>query len=230
MSERVWADVDAYVERHLIEDDPVLERALRDSAAAGLPTIAVTPAQGKLLWLLARIHGARRILELGTLGGYSTIWLARALAGQGSLVTLELKAEYAAVASTNLERAGLRGRVEIMVGPALASLQELVAASGEPFDMVFVDADKESTPLYMPLILELVAPGALIVVDNVVRAGALADPGTESAHVRGMQRLHEMLAADPSVSATTIQTVGAKGYDGFTILLVEDDAGGAAGR
>ncbi len=211
-----WGDVDEYVEGLLFAPDPALEAALRDSA--GLPAIAVTAAQGRFLKLLARIHGARRILEIGTLGGYSTIWLARALPPAGRLVSLELDP---GVAAANVAAAGLAGLVEIRVGPAAGSLRQLIAEGADPFDLVFIDADKRSTPEYFSLALELCRPGAVIIADNVVRYGALADPATADDGAQGMRRFHEMLAAEPRVEATTIQTVGAKGWDGFTLALLE---------
>jgi len=215
MSERQWREVDRYIEQQLLGDDPVLEQVLRASDDAGLPSIALSPAQGKLLYLLASMREARSILEVGTLGGYSTIWLARALPADGRLVTLELNPRYAEVAAANAELAGLAGLIKIEVGPAL------VAADAGPFDLVFIDADKRSTPDYFELALELSRPGSVIVADNVVRDGALADAGSHDPGAQGMRRFHELLAADPRVSATTIQTVGSKGYDGFTLALVE---------
>jgi predicted O-methyltransferase YrrM len=171
--------------------------------------------------LLARVHGARSILELGTLGGYSTIWLARALPDNGRLITLELDPGYARVAAANVERAGLAGLIKINVGPAIDGLRTLLAEGAGPFDLVFIDADKQGTPEYFELALELVRPGSVIVTDNVVRDGALIDADTEDPRVQGMRRFHDLLAAETRVSATTIQTVGAKGYDGFTLALVE---------
>jgi predicted O-methyltransferase YrrM len=222
MSEQLWRQVDEYVEQRLVPADPVLAAALQASADAGLPPIALTPALGKLLHLIARIHGARRILEIGTLAGYSTIWLARALPDDGELVTLELNPRYAEVATANAERAGLAGLIKIEVGPALESLRALVAAGVAPFDLVFIDADKQTTPEYFELALELTQPGSVIVTDNVVRGGALADPDTQDPRAQGMRRFHELLAGDARVSATTVQTVGSKGYDGFTLARVED--------
>jgi predicted O-methyltransferase YrrM len=221
MSEQRWNDVDAYVEDLLIGPDEALDAALRASAAAGLPPIAVTPAQGKLLYLLARIHHASRILELGTLGGYSSIWLARALPPGGRLITIELYARYAEVASASIEHAGLSAMVEVRVGPALESLEQLIAEGGESFDLVFIDADKERTPEYFEQALQLTRPGGAIVVDNVVRDGALVDPDSGDPGVEGMRRFHQALARESHVSATTIQTVGAKGYDGFTLALID---------
>lgn len=221
MSQRLWSDVDGYIGELLLGDDPALDAALRESAAAGLPPIAVSPPQGKLLHLLARMHGARSILEVGTLGGYSTIWLARALPHDGRLISLELEPGYAAVAVANVERAGLAGLVDIRVGPALDSLRALAAEQREPFDLVFIDADKQSTPEYFAHALELSRPGGVIVVDNVVRGAALIDPDSEDPGAQGMRRFHELLSAEPRVSATTIQTVGSKGYDGLTVVLVD---------
>lgn len=222
MSWDTWDAVDEYTAGLLVGPDPVLEQALEASAAAGLPEIAVTANQGKLLSLLARIHGASSILEVGTLGGYSTIWLARALPAEGRLVTLELSPDYARVASENLERAGLADRVQVRVGPAIDSLRGLVDGGEGPFDLIFIDADKKSTPEYFEQALELSRPGGLIVVDNVVRDGALIDPDSSDPGVGGMRRFLEMAAVEPRVTATTIQTVGSKGYDGFTLALVQD--------
>ncbi len=221
MSDDVWSEVDRYVADRLLGDDPVLDAALADSAAAGLPAIAVSPPQGKLLHLLARVHGARRILEVGTLGGYSTIWLARALGEDGRVVTLELDPRYAQIAQANVERAGLAGLIEIRVGDAHESLAALIAEAPEPFDMVFIDADKRSTPEYFTAALELSRPGGVIVVDNVVRGGALIDANGQDPGAQGMRRFHEQLSGDARVSATTIQTVGSKGYDGLTVVLIE---------
>jgi len=214
-----WAAVDRYVTGLLVPPDPVLDAVLAANAAAGLPAHDVSPAQGRLLELLARMCGARRILEVGTLGGYSAIWLARALPAGGRLVTLELDPRYADVARANLARAGLATVAEVRVGPALETLPALAGGEG-PFDLVFIDADKESAAEHLGWALELTRPGGLIVADNVVRDGALADPSSGDGRVRGVRALHERLAAEPGVSATTIQTVGAKGYDGFTLALV----------
>ncbi len=220
MSQDTWDAVDEYVERQLIGEDAVLEQALRDSAAAGLPKIAVTPSEAKQLQLLARSIGARRILEIGTLGGYSTIWLARGLPAGGRLVTLEIDERCAEVAAANIARAGLSDVVEIRLGPALESLDRLAAERPEPFDFAFIDADKRHTPDYFLRAIELTRAGAWIVADNVIRDGGLVDPANESPDVLGNRRLHELLATEDRVSATTIQTVGAKGYDGFTLALV----------
>jgi len=222
MSAERWEAVDSYVSDLLLGEDAALEQALEASAAAGLPPIAVTAPQGKLLHLLVRIQGAASVLELGTLGGYSTTWIARALPPGGRVVSLELQASYAEVARANLERAGVGERVQLRVGPALESLQALIDEGAGPFDMVFIDADKQSTADYFALSLELARPGTVLVIDNVVLDGGLADSANEDPRVLGMRRFHELLAAEPRVSATTIQTVGAKGYDGFTLALVED--------
>jgi predicted O-methyltransferase YrrM len=216
-----WDAVDAYIEQQLFAQDDELEATLDASAAAGLPAIAVSPAQGRLLALIARIHGARRILEIGTLGGYSTILLARTLPVDGQLISLELNPDYAALARANIARAGLAERVKIRVGPALDSLAQLTAEGVEPFDMVFIDADKPRTHESFAAVLALARRGGVIVVDNVVRDGAIADSETHDPSVRGMQRLHELLADEPRVTATTIQTVGSKGYDGFTLALIQ---------
>jgi predicted O-methyltransferase YrrM len=222
VSRERWSEVDGYIEEMLLGSDEALEAALRANEAAGLPSIAVSPAQGKLLQMLARIHGARSILELGTLGGYSTIWLARALGAGGRLVSLELEPSYSALAAENLARAGLADRVELRVGAAIDTLRMLIQEGAGPFDLVFIDADKPSTPEYFTLALELTRPGSVIITDNVVRGGALIEAASEDPRVLGMRRFHELLAGEPRVSATTIQTVGSKGYDGFTIALRVD--------
>jgi predicted O-methyltransferase YrrM len=221
VSQDTWDEVDRYVDERLIGADPALDAALAASVEAGLPPIAVTPSQGKLLYLLARSIGARSILEIGALGGYSTIWLARAVAPGGTVVTLEANASYAEVASANIARAGFAELVDLRVGAALESLPALAAEQRDPFDLVFIDADKQNTPEYFQATLELTRPGGLIVADNVIRDGAIVDPAAQgNPDVIGSRRLHELLAADDRVSATTIQTVGAKGYDGFTLALV----------
>jgi predicted O-methyltransferase YrrM len=224
VSREQWTAVDRYISDQLVGPDPALDAALKASAAAGLPPIAVSPAQGKLLNLLARAVGARRILELGTLGGYSTIWLARALPHDGRLVTLEADPKYVELARANIAHAGLSGIVELRLGPALDTLPQLAAERGDPFDLIFIDADKRNTPEYFTLALELSHPGSLIVADNVIRDGALIDHTSDDPAAQGGRRLHELLATDRSgdrrVSATTIQTVGLKGYDGFTLALV----------
>ncbi|MGA2520209.1 MAG: O-methyltransferase [Acidimicrobiales bacterium] len=223
MSQDRWTAVDRYITDLLVPADPVLEAALDASHSAGLPPINVTPNLGKLLHLLARMHGARTILEIGTLGGYSTIWLARALPPDGRIVTLELEPAHAQVARANLERAGLAERVSVREGRAADTLAELAAEGAGPFDMVFIDADKPSNPIYFEWAMRLTRKGSVIVVDNVVRQGAVADPDSADPSVRGTRRLNEMLAADRRVSATEIQTVGSKGYDGFALALVLPD-------
>jgi predicted O-methyltransferase YrrM len=230
MSQPTWSAVDDYVDLRLVGADDELDAALAASIAAGLPPIAVTPSQGKLLHLLARSIGARSILEIGTLGGYSTIWLARALPPGGRLVTLEADTHNADVARANIAGAGFREVVDLRVGPALETLPALIAeatAGVSPFDFVFIDADKQSTPEYFQAALELTRPGSLIIADNVIRDGALIDPDDDDPGIVGSRRLHEMLADSQSdvgrrVSATTVQTVGNKGYDGFTLALVLD--------
>ncbi len=220
MTQEQWAAVDRYLADLLVPSDASLEAALAASAAAGLPPAAVSPTQGKLLQLLARLSGARMILELGTLGGYSTIWLARALPAGGRLVTLEADARYAKVARENIARAGLAEVIELLVGPALETLP-LVAADGlGPFDLVFIDADKSGNPEYLRWALELSRPGSLIVADNVVRGGAVIDASSSDPSVQGVRRFFELLADEPRLSATAIQTVGSKGYDGFALALV----------
>jgi predicted O-methyltransferase YrrM len=211
-----WTAVDRYLTDLLVKPDAALDAALVDSAAAGLPAINVSPPQGKLLHLLARLMGAKTILEIGTLGGYSTIWLARALPPGGRLVTLEYDPKHAAVARTNIERAGLADVVELGLGPALETLPKLTG----PFDLVFIDADKPSTPDYFTWSLKLSRPGGLIIVDNVVRKGGVVDPNNDDENVRGVRRCLEMMAAEPRVTATAIQTVGGKGYDGFALAVV----------
>lgn len=220
MNEEQWTAVDSYVAEMLIPEDPALDAALQASTDAGLPAIQVSAPQGKLLHLLARVYGARTVLELGTLGGYSTIWLARALPVGGRLITVELDAQRAEVARANVARAGLAHVVELRIGRALDILPQIAAEGLGPFDLIFIDADKPSTPEYFAWALKLARTGSLIIVDNVVRKGALADAASTDPNVCAMRRFHEMLAAEKRVSATTIQTVGSKGYDGFTLALV----------
>ncbi|MCW5249111.1 MULTISPECIES: O-methyltransferase [unclassified Streptomyces] len=217
---QVWDDVDAYFTRHLSPQDDALDAALRDSDAAGLPPIAVSAPQGKLLRLLAEIQGARRILEIGTLGGYSTIWLARALPADGRLVTLEYSARHAEVAVANLARAGLGALADVRVGPALESLPKLAEEQPPPFDLVFIDADKANNPHYVEWALKLTAVGSVIVVDNVVRGGRVADPDATDGAVLGTRAAIELIAGHPRLSGTVVQTVGAKGYDGFALARV----------
>lgn len=223
MTQETWTAVDRYIEGLLAPPDPALEAVLEANAAAGLPQIDVSPSQGKLLQLLARLQGARAILEIGTLGGYSTIWLARALPEDGHLLTLENDTKHVEVARANIERAGLSGTVEVCLGEGLETLPQVAAEGRGPFDLTFIDADKQSTPEYFEWALELSRPGALILVDNVVRDGAVLDETTEDPAIRGIRRFYELLAAEPRASATGIQTVGAKGYDGLAIALVSTD-------
>ncbi|MBE8475675.1 O-methyltransferase [Streptomyces justiciae] len=215
-----WDAVDAYFATHLAPDDEALEAALRDSEAAGLPPIAVTAAQGKLLELLAQIQGARRILEVGTLGGYSTIRMARALPADGRLISLEYSPRHAEVAARNIARAGLDKVVEIRVGAALDSLPRLADENPAPFDLVFIDADKENNPHYVEWALKLTRAGSLIIVDNVVRGGRVADTADTDPDVIGTRAAIELLGSHPRLTATAIQTVGAKGYDGFALARV----------
>jgi predicted O-methyltransferase YrrM len=220
MGQEKWTAVDEYIGGLLAPHDEALDAALRDSSAAGLPAIQVSAPQGKLLYLLARAIGARTVLEVGTLGGYSTIWMGRALPADGRLIALEASLEYAEVARGSIERAGLGDVVELRTGAALDTMALLEAEGAGPFDLTFIDADKVNTPNYFAWALEHSRPGALIVADNVVRDGALADPDSDEPTIPAQRRFHEMLAAEPRVSATTIQTVSGKGYDGFTIALL----------
>jgi predicted O-methyltransferase YrrM len=216
MSQELWTAVDRYIEDLLLPSDPVLEAALRSSADAGMPAIAVSPAQGKLLMLMAQMLGAHRILEIGTLGGYSTIWLARGLTDGGRVITLEADAKHADVARSNIARAGLAGVVEVRLGKAIDTLPTLEG----PFDLIFIDADKVSYPEYLEWAIKLARSGSGIIADNVVRKGAVIDADSSDANVQGVRRFNELLAAEKRVSATAIQTVGSKGYDGFTVVRV----------
>ncbi|MEV5361309.1 O-methyltransferase [Streptomyces cellulosae] len=223
MSEaRLWNAVDDYFTERLLGDAPddALTAALRESDAAGLPPIAVSPLQGKLLQLLARIQGARRVLEIGTLGGYSTIWLGRALPADGHLVTLEYDPRHAEVAVRNIARAGLAEQVEVRVGPALESLPKLADEQPPPFDLVFIDADKANNPHYVEWALRLTAAGSLIVLDNVVRGGRVADPDNTDPDVLGTRAALEMFGTHPRLDATAVQTVGVKDHDGFALARV----------
>ena len=221
MAEEPWKAVDAYIADRLLPPDPALDAALAANAAGGLPAIDVSPAQGKFLHLLARIVGARRILEVGTLGGYSTIWLARALAEGGALVSLEIDPRHAAVARANVDRAGVGERVEIRVAPARDTLAALVAAGEGPFDLVFIDADKENNAHYVRQALALSRPGTVIVVDNVVRKGRVANSGSSDPMVLGSRAVFDLLAAELRLDATALQTVGLKGWDGLAIAVVD---------
>jgi predicted O-methyltransferase YrrM len=215
-----WAEVDAFVGATIAVDDEVLRHAVERCQSAGLPAIQVSPPQGKQLHLLARAIGARTVLEFGTLGGYSSIWIGRALAEGGRLTTLEADPAYAEVARENIAEAGLTDLVDLRVGSALETLPKLEAEGLGPFDLVFIDADKVNTPKYFAWALDHTRPGALIVADNVVRDGTLAEGDSDDPTIVAQRRLHEWLAVEDRVSATTIQTVGSKGYDGFTLGLV----------
>jgi predicted O-methyltransferase YrrM len=218
--QQTWTSVDDYVSDRLSPHDEALEQAITGAVDAGLPAIQVSPPQGKLLALLARSIGARTVLEFGTLGGYSTIWMARGLAPGGRLITLEADPRHAALARQNIAGAGVQDVVEVRVGKALEALPTLASEGAGPFDLIFIDADKANTPAYFTWALKLAHRGTLIVVDNVVRKGAVADPATHDADVKGMQRFFEMAGAERRVTATAIQTVGSKGYDGFSVVLV----------
>ncbi|KOX32459.1 MULTISPECIES: O-methyltransferase [unclassified Streptomyces] len=222
MTNPQWTDVDRYFTELLAPDDEVLSAALAASTAAGLPEIAVAPNQGKLLHLLARVQGARNILEIGTLGGYSTIWLARALPADGRLITLEYDPAHADVARSNLARAGLDKLVEVRTGPALDSLPRLDAEGAGPFDLVFVDADKVNNPHYVQWALKLSRPGTVIVVDNVVRGGKVATAHPDDPAVTGTREMFDLVAREPRLDATAFQTVGTKGYDGLLVARVVD--------
>jgi len=227
VSEDLWAAVDQYINHLVIPSDPALEGALEAGAAAGLPAISVTPAQGKLLHLLARIQGAQRILEIGTLAGYSTIWLARALPANGRVITLESDPGHAELARANIADAGLADRVDVRLGAALDTLPRLAQQAEGPFDLIFIDADRQNLPGYFDWALKLSRRGSVIVVDNVVRKGAVIDAASTDPNIIGVRRFGERLAAERRVSASMVQTVGAKGYDGFAIALVTEDPGGA---
>jgi predicted O-methyltransferase YrrM len=220
MTQDLWTRVDGYIERHLVPHDAAIAAAIAASSAAGLPAIAVSAAQGKLLYLLARLAQATRILEIGTLGGCSAIWLARALAPGGKLITLEVDPLHAEVARGNLARAGLGPFVEVRVGAALETLPALERERAGPFDLVFIDADKASNPAYIEWAVRLGRPGTLIVVDNVVRDGTILDGASTDAAVRGTRRAYELVGSHPRLAATAIQTVGVKGHDGFLMALV----------
>jgi len=220
MKDPRWRAVDAYIDGHLLGEDSALDAALAANAAGGLPAIDVAPVQAKMLQLFARMVSARRILEIGTLGGYSTIWLARALPENGRLVTLEIDPHRAAVAEANLDRAGVSARCEIRVGPAAETLEAMIAAGEGPYDFVFIDADKPGNVAYLRAALALSRLGTAIVVDNVVREGGLIEADSDDPRIQGSRALVEALAAEPRLSATVVQTVGAKKWDGFALALV----------
>jgi predicted O-methyltransferase YrrM len=221
MSEDRWAQVDEYIRDVVAAEDAGLRGALDATAAARMPAIQVSAPQGKFLQLIARAVAARRILEIGTLAGYSTIWLARALPAEGKLISLELDPRHAEVARANLDGAGLAELVEVRIGAALDNLQQLVGEGAAPFDLIFIDADKEGYSAYLQWSLRLSRPGTLIIADNVVRGGAVVEAQSDDPRVQGVRRFNELLASDPRVSATILQTVGSKGYDGLAIALVE---------
>ncbi|MEW2134387.1 O-methyltransferase [Streptomyces sp. NPDC005435] len=222
MSQHLWNAVDDYFNGLLVEEDAALRGAAEESEAAGLPPHQVAPNQGKLLHLLARIQGARSVLEIGTLGGYSTIWLARALPEGGRLITLEADPHHAAVAAANIAAAEVGHLVDLRVGKAVDTLPVLADEGVAPFDLVFIDADKPSNPEYLRWALRLTRPGSVIIGDNVVRDGAVTDPASADPRVQGVRSFTELIAEHPRLTATTLQTVGAKGYDGFTLALVTE--------
>jgi predicted O-methyltransferase YrrM len=220
MNQEQWNAMDEYLASRLLAPDATLDAALEASAAAGLPSINVAPNQGKLLHLLAKLRGARRILEVGTLGGYSTIWLARALPSDGRLISLEVDPDNAAVARANIERAALSGIVSVVIGAAAQTLAKFVTDGVEPFDLIFLDADKKSYPEYLRLSLQLSRPGTLIVGDNVIRRGRIADLASTDPDVIGLHEFFRLLATDPRLDSTAVQTVGSKGWDGFSMSIV----------
>jgi predicted O-methyltransferase YrrM len=226
MVDERWAAVDNYFGDLMIGEDPVLDAALAASDAAGLPPIAVSPTLGKLLHLLARATGARRILEVGTLGGYSTIWLGRALPAGGHLISLEAVNKHAEIARSNVAAAGLSEVVDIRIGPALEALPKLAAEQGDPFDLIFIDADKENNPAYFDWAIRLARPGSMIIVDNVVRDGKVLDANHPDSRVQGSRQFAELVGSQNRASATTLQMVGVKGWDGFTLAVVNDPAEG----
>ncbi|MEO8335607.1 MAG: O-methyltransferase [bacterium] len=220
MSDTKWAEVDEYLNGLHIGRDAAIDDAAEATVAAGLPPIAVTPNQGKLLYILARMQRASSILEIGTLGGYSTIWLARGLEKGGKVVTLEFEPKHAEVAAQSIAKAGLSESVTIHVGKAIDTLPQLAHSGDAPFDLVFIDADKKSIPEYFEWALKMSRPGTLILVDNVVRAGRVVDANSDDADIQGIRRFNEMVAREPRVTVTTLQTVGSKGYDGLAFVLV----------
>jgi predicted O-methyltransferase YrrM len=224
MTQEQWTAVDQYINEMLVPSDPVLEAAVRASTDAGLPSIQVSPPQGKLLHLLARSINAHEILEIGTLGGYSSIWMARALAPGGHLLTLEADSKHADVARSNFARAGLSESIELRLGPALNTLPKVASEGRGPFDLIFIDANKSTMAEYFDWALKLSRRGSIIIADNVIRDGAVIDPASPDADIQGVRRFNERVAAEPRVSATAIQTVGSKGYDGFALVLVLDAA------
>ena len=223
MTGDLWTEVDQYFSGKLLPKDPILDAAVESAEKAGLPPIAVSPNQGKFLHMLAQLVNARAILELGTLGGYSTIWLARGMRNGGRLITVELDPKHAEVARSNIARAGLKDLVEVRIGSALEVLPQLSADKRGPFDLIFIDADKQNIPAYFEWSMKLSHPGTLIIVDNVVRDGEVIDADSADDRIAGVRKFVDLLAAESRASATTIQTVGTKGYDGFTMVLVGAD-------
>jgi len=220
MSQELWTAIDAYLSTQLVPLDPILEAVIKSSSEANLPAIAVTPTLGRFLYLVARITNAKKILEIGTLAGYSTICLARALRPTGRLITLELDPKHAEVASANFKRASLENMIELRVGKALDTLTELAAAHPDPFDLIFIDADKKNNPAYFQWALKLSHPGSVILIDNVVRDGAILDANSSNPDIQGIRQLLTLLANEPRVQATALQTADAKGHDGFALALV----------
>jgi predicted O-methyltransferase YrrM len=220
VSRKTWTAVDRYITDTLVGPDPVLDAAIAASNAAGLPTIAVSPNEGRLLHILAKAIGARRILEIGTLGGYSTIWLARALPADGRLITLEYSPKHAEVAKANLARAGLADRTEVRVGPAIEALPRLESEGAGPFDLVFIDADKTGYPDYLGWAIKLTRPGSLIIADNVVRGGAIVETASADESIRATRRYNELVAAEPRLSATIMSLASGKGFDGMNVAFV----------
>jgi len=223
MTKELWKAVDQYITDLLVPADPVLDAALRASDTAGLPSIQVSPTEGKLLYILARMHNAQRILEIGTLGGYSTIWMARALPPDGRLLTLEADAHHAEVARENFVHAGLSNLIQLRLGPALDTLPHVAKEGYAPFDLIFIDANKSNMPEYFEWALRLSRRGTVIIADNIVRDGAVIDAHSTDPDIQGVRRFNELLGAEPRVIATEIQTVGSKGYDGFALALVVDE-------
>jgi predicted O-methyltransferase YrrM len=220
MTQKIWTAVDEYMNQLLVPPDAALEESVRSSEAAGLPPIQVSPTQGKLLHLLARMAGAKKVLEIGTLGGYSTIWMARALPAGGRVLTLELSAKHADVARKNFRHAGLEERIELREGAALESLAKIAGEGIAPFDFIFIDANKSNMPEYFEWALKFSRAGGVIIADNIVRDGKVIDADSKDPDIQGVRRFNEMLAKETRVSATEIQTVGSKGYDGFALILV----------
>ncbi len=220
MSQDLWTKVDEYINEITIKPDAALEAAAASAVTANLPPISVTPAHGKLLHLIARAHGSKRILEIGTLAGYSTIWLARAVLPNGQVISLESDEKHAQIARDNMLRAGISGRVQIRVGDALATLPQLAAEKQQPFDFVFIDADRTNLAEYFDWAVKLSRQGSIIIVDNVVRKGGVIDKSSDDINVKGVRRFNERLVADTRVTATMVQTVSSKGYDGFAMALV----------